>query len=74
MRIALAFLAIVATSAHAQSNSSAPTRVQGHVTKQGTYVPPHVRSAPNGTQRDNFSTQGNYNPYNGKTGTREAKK
>lgn len=43
--------------------------VKGHVTKKGTYVPPHMATNPNGTQRDNWSSKGNVNPYTGKEGT-----
>ena len=31
---------------------------------------PHVRSSPNGTASDNWSTKGNVNPYTGKVGTK----
>lgn len=51
--------------------ASGPVRVQGHVTRGGTYVPPHYRSAPNSTRFDNYSTRGNYNPYTGKVGTQD---
>jgi hypothetical protein len=37
--------------------------VRGYTRKDGTVVPGHYRSAPNGTNRDNFSTRGNTNPY-----------
>lgn len=44
--------------------------VKGHSTKSGAYVMPHVRTAPNSTKRDNYSTVGNVNPYTGKPGNR----
>lgn len=44
-------------------------RVRGYTRKDGTYVAPHYRSAPNSSRLDNYSTRGNYNPYTGKTGT-----
>lgn len=44
-------------------------RVRGHVRSDGTYVQPSVRTAPNSTRLDNWSTQGNVNPYNGRQGT-----
>ena len=50
------------------------TTVKGYVKKDGTYVAPHHRTAPNKTERDNYNTKGNTNPYTGKDGTREAKK
>ena len=45
------------------------TYVKGYVKKDGTYVQPHFRSAPNDTKFDNYSTKGNINPYTGKEGT-----
>jgi hypothetical protein len=48
----------------------AQTYVQGYIKQDGTYVAPHYSSSPNGTNRDNYSTQGNTNPYNGTNGTR----
>lgn len=48
---------------------SAQVRVKGYVRKDGTYVAPHYRSAPNSSKSDNYSTKGNYNPYTGKKGT-----
>ncbi len=36
--------------------------------KDGTYVPGHFRTNPNSTNRDNYSTKGNTNPYTGKPG------
>jgi hypothetical protein len=53
------------------ARAKGPVHVRAHVTKSGTYVPGHIRTAPNGTQRDNWSTKGNVNPYTGKAGTRE---
>ncbi len=44
--------------------------VKGSVTKKGTYRPPHVRTSPNKTKVDNWSTKGNANPYTGKKGTK----
>jgi hypothetical protein len=45
--------------------------VHGHVTKNGTYVPPHQRSNPNDSKTDNWSSKGNSNPYTGKEGTKD---
>lgn len=38
----------------------------------GTYVSPSYRTSPNNYKYDNYSTKGNYNPYSGKTGTKNA--
>ena len=37
-------------------------RVKGHFRKDGTYVPPHVRSSPDKSRSNNYSYPGNYNP------------
>jgi hypothetical protein len=37
---------------------------------RGRYVQPYTATNPNGTQRDNYGTSGNYNPNNGTFGTR----
>jgi len=36
----------------------------------GTYVNPYISTKSNSTNRDNFSTTGNANPYTGTSGTR----
>lgn len=51
-----------------QSKSSSDVYVNGYVRKDGTVVPGYYRSAPNHTNRDNFSTKGNTNPYTGSKG------
>lgn len=43
--------------------------VQGHYRQDGTYVNGYHRTNPDGNKFNNYSTQGNYNPYTGKTGT-----
>lgn len=43
--------------------------VQPHVTKNGTYVDGYHRTAPDSSQFNNYSTQGNTNPYTGQAGT-----
>lgn len=47
--------------------------VRGHVRKDGTYVQPHRATNQNGTQRDNWSSKPNVNPYTGKPGEKESK-
>lgn len=49
--------------------ASAQTYVQPHTRKDGTFVEGHWRSAPNQTRLDNYSTQGNSNPFTGQQGT-----
>jgi hypothetical protein len=42
--------------------------VRGYSRKDGTYVPPHYRTAPDGQFYNNWSTYGNVNPYTGEFG------
>ena len=44
--------------------------VKGYVKGDGTYVAPHMRSAADGDFSNNWTTQGNVNPYTVKEGTR----
>jgi hypothetical protein len=50
--------------------SFSQTYVRGYTRSNGTYVQPHYRSSPNYTKADNWSTNGNVNPYTGSVGTR----
>lgn len=43
--------------------------VNGYLRSDGVYVPGYYRSPANGTPYDNYSTQGNVNPYTGQQGT-----
>ena len=63
MRIMFILLTLLA------SNAFGDEYVRGHTTKDGTYVQPHVRTDPNQYKFDNYSSQGNSNPYNGERGT-----
>lgn len=65
IRVAIATLIILSVPAHAKNVSVRP-----YVTKNGTYVAPSNKSAPNPTKIDNYSAKGNVNPYTGKEGTR----
>ena len=42
--------------------------VNGYMKNNGTYVQGHSRTSPNNTLLDNYSTQGNTNPYTGRSG------
>lgn len=46
------------------------TTISGYTRSNGTYVQSHVRTMPNTTNWDNFSTKGNSNPFTGSTGYR----
>lgn len=48
--------------------------VRSYVKKDGTNVNSHRQTNPNHTQRDNWSSKGNVNPYTGKEGTKQVNK
>lgn len=58
------------SGSHSSTRSSV-VHVSGHVTKNGTYVAPSYRTAPNATKVDNWSSKPNVNPYTGKAGTKD---
>ena len=47
----------------------AQVHVRGYMRSNGTYVHSYERSAPDNTVTNNYSYQGNTNPYTGATGT-----
>ena len=51
-------------------STSGDVYVDGYIRSDGTYVQPHIRSAPDGNKANNWSTQGNINPYTGEPGSR----
>jgi hypothetical protein len=53
------------------NNVFADVYVKGYYKSDGTYVEPHYRSDPDGNFYNNWSTEGNVNPYTGKKGTKE---
>lgn len=69
MKIALIFALTVASSFALADNYT-----KGHVRQDGTYVEGHYKSAPDRNPYNNYSTQGNSNPYTGQQGTRDAGK
>lgn len=60
---------LAALLALASIGAMADQTVRGYTRSDGTYVQPHVRSSPNNTTHDNYSTKGNTNPYTGKEGS-----
>jgi len=44
--------------------------VPEHYTKHGVHVRPHMRTAPDRSRSNNWSTKGNTNPYTGKNGAK----
>jgi hypothetical protein len=67
-------LCLTFATTHAQTTNSHSTTTRGYTKKNGTYVAPAHKTTSNRTQRDNYTTKGNTNPYTGKQGTRTAKK
>jgi len=65
MRSAIALAAVIVCTMPAM----AQTHVDGHYRRDGTYVPPHYRSNPDSSRLNNWSSQGNVNPYTGQQGT-----
>ena len=53
-----------------RSSSASTVQVRGYVTRNGTYVAPHYRTAPDHDFYNNWSTAGNFNPFTGKAGTK----
>lgn len=72
--ISLVSIFLLNGHAYAKKSSNQSTTVHGYTKKDGTYVAPHKRTNPNGTQRDNWSSKPNYNPYTGKEGKKEPQK
>jgi hypothetical protein len=63
----LLLAALLVTSA---AEAKGPVHVRGYTRKDGTYVRPHYRSAPDGNFWNNWSTIGNVNPITGQPGTK----
>lgn len=62
-------LTLFANPSFAQRKSSSDVYVRPYVKSNGTVVQGHMRSAPDKTGVNNFSTKGNVNPYTGAAGT-----
>lgn len=62
------FITLIALLICSVAYSQSTTYVKGYYRKDGTYVSPHRKTTPNKTNKDNYSTSGNYNPYTGKKG------
>lgn len=61
-------IALVTILAIGSSAVLAGSSVNGYVRKDGTYVAPHYQTAPNASKYDNYSSQGNINPFTGQRG------
>lgn len=60
---------LIASLAAFGTAALADTYVQGHTRSDGTYVQGHYRSEANSSRSDNYSSQGNTNPYTGERGS-----
>lgn len=60
--VAAVLICLFATLTFAQK------RVKKYTKRNGTVVQSHLRTKPNRTKSDNYSTKGNRNPYSGKKG------
>jgi hypothetical protein len=62
MKLIALFLVLISSVAMADEY------VNGYVRSDGTYVAPHFQTSPNSNRYDNYSSQGNTNPYTGERG------
>lgn len=69
-RFAFVALVLISGFALARGGRGGRVGVRGYTKKNGTLVAPSVRTGPNSTKLDNFSTKGNINPLTGKEGTK----
>lgn len=67
---AFGILALFFASSLTALPASADDYVSGYTRSNGTYVAPHHRSAADSSFNNNWSTQGNTNPYTGQAGTK----
>jgi hypothetical protein len=61
---------LITAAASFELDAFAQTRVRGYTKRDGTRVEPHRRTAPNKTEKDNWSSKPNVNPDTGKRGTK----
>ena len=66
------FLALaIATMSFSLNSQAKDVYVNGYTRSDGTQVRGHYRSAPDHSYDNNWSTEGNTNPYTGERGTNE---
>ncbi len=70
MKIKISVLSILIASTLLSSTVFADTYVDGYTKRDGTYVSPHYRSSPDSSYNNNWSVEGNQNPYTGQYGSR----
>ncbi len=64
--VCFAVLTLAATYLFAEGGT---VHVRGYYRRDGTYVRPHCRTAPDGNPYNNYSFPGNYNPNTGRVAT-----
>lgn len=69
MKTKLTLLSVVLCAANASAIDY--TSVSGGYDSNGNYRDSHYRTKPDGDTSNNWSTQGNYNPYTGQEGTKK---
>lgn len=62
--VCVVLIGLVAASGIAQAG----VHVRGYRTAKGSYIQPHIRTAPDNTRLNNYSTRGNTNPVTGRAG------
>jgi hypothetical protein len=60
---------VIATLVSSSTIATAQNYHNGYTRQNGTYVAPHYQSAPDNSRTNNYSAQGNTNPYTGQAGT-----
>jgi hypothetical protein len=68
-RIIVMVAAITAAIAVGTQASRADEYVSGYYRSNGTYVQPYMRSSPDNSVYNNYSYEGNLNPYTGQVGS-----
>lgn len=69
--VAVVVLVLGSTPAFARGRGhGGAVHVKATVTRNGTFVPAHTRTAPDHARGNNWSTKGNTNPTTGKDGTK----
>lgn len=70
MNMQVLAIAVLAVSLMLPLTSNArQVKVRGYFKQNGTYVAPHIRTSPDRSIWNNYSTKGNFNPYSGQQGT-----
>lgn len=68
MKFIVTIITLVLMASTAMAGGSHSSR--GYARKNGTYVAPSRATNPDHTRANNYSHKGNFNPYNGKSGTK----